>query len=165
MMGWLCVRITTALAHRRCLGPPSLKTLIPKFRLEFGKCPKRFIWTYRRAGNPNSGKICSGLESEFPGFSLSLWRSTQYAGPRKSPCLWWGLNLFLPWTYCVKIKSRRDSKILQKLYGPRRNHFKRIQEIRWGKEMQAKLECLQYPIEAVELDLAGGGMGVMKRVF
>lgn len=31
--------------------------------------------------------------------------------------------------------------------------------------MQAKLECLQYQIEAVELDLAGGGMGVMKRVF
>lgn len=55
--------------------------------------------------------------------------------------------------------------MLQKVYGPIRNHFKRVQEMRRGEGMQAQLECLQYQVEAVELDLAGRGMGMIKEVF
>lgn len=101
---------------------PLLKTLIHKFVLESGKWSRWLVRSCKEA-KPWSGEDCQGLESGSPDFSLSLCRATQCTGPSRFPCLWWGLNLFLPLRDCVRIKPR-DSKKFQKLYGPIRNHFK-----------------------------------------
>ena len=83
---------------------PPLKTLIHNCVLEFGKCPKWTMWSYK-GGTPCSGWDHSSLGSGPPGFSLGSCRRMWSTGPRKSPCLSWGLNLFLSPRDCMRIKS------------------------------------------------------------